>query len=628
MGCCTDDELTQASARKACTETIHEAVEEALNDDVFGVLVDALPTLGKSRTVAKMVNEHPAFGSDGELGITVLTHRKETRNQIVEWADESGLDPYQLPIFDDDCPTANGEFGEDSKERVNDLRDRSITPSQIHAEYDLPCSEAGCPYMQGWEDCRDHRVLVGHPTHAYVPEVIRDRVVVFDENPDEAFRTGFDASEVHRIVSEYLADTDGLTWTTDEEERSVESADEVQSYRKFGPAEQVSETLAALRSEDIFGDSTLVGRTGGHGDARAVLLGLLEKNREDMGNSTDRINLPGGAAAIYDEVDGKVYVRRPPDLSTSAAVVGLDGTPILRIWEGRLGCPSGQRLRYKRVLCEDCRHRYLTDVLGYRIHQTSPHVKPYSSGHNINQEKDLALIEAVHRETREDPAVISTKNAIRSLEESWSHVQDWGHYGAIKGTNRFEGEDIEVGIVIGSQHPGDHEIKRLAALNGDSIVPPEEQPDRGKNLTYEVASRPEEPENPYLAHFRENQVVQAIFRFGRHDGATVFVHTGAVPDWILTDGPIGTEQEVFQRVRSDGERQVIEALETGGDLTVAEIVDEVDIAERTVYNRLDDLRQDGLVERIGDRQPYEWRLVSDELEIGHLVDNRYIVLPN
>lgn len=633
MGCCVGDELTQVSARSVCTETIHDAVETALADDVFGVLVDALPTLGKSRTVATMADELAPLSSNEELHVTVLTHRTETRNQIERWATEAGLDVQQLPRFDSDCPTANGEFGTAWEERVHDFRRRGISPGELHANpgYELPCSEdQKCPYVEGWEDCREHRVIVGHPSHAYVPEVVRDRVVVFDEDPGEAFEESFDANEIHRVVSEYLTDTDEVTWTTDDGEEPVESVDQLRSYRKFGPSDQVEETLASLRSANLFGDSDLVGHASGHGTVRAVSLAILETSREDMGNGARRIELPDDAVAVYDEVEGKLVIRRPPDLSSAAAIVGLDGTPVLRLWEGRLGCPPDQELRYERVLCDDCRTRYLTDVLGYRVHQTSTHVKPYSSGRNIHAEKDLALIEAIHRETGQEPAVISTQTGVETLENEWSNVQDSGHYGAIKGTNRFEGDDIEVGIVIGSQHPGDHEIKRLAALNGDPLVFPEERADRGKNLTYGVASRPNEPNDPYLTHFREHQVVQAIFRFGRHDGATVFVHTGAVPDWILTNSPIDSERDVFRRTRSDGEQQVIDALDDGGELTVTEIVDRVDTEQRNVYDRLGLLEDDGLVEQVGSMQPYHWRLVDVEFDadVGHLVDDRwYVVLP-
>lgn len=75
IGCCVGDELTQVSTRWVCTETIHDAVETALAGDVFGVLVDALPTLGKLYTIAMMAAELLPLSSGEELHAIVLTHR-------------------------------------------------------------------------------------------------------------------------------------------------------------------------------------------------------------------------------------------------------------------------------------------------------------------------------------------------------------------------------------------------------------------------------------------------------------------------------------------------------------------------------------------------------------------------
>lgn len=148
MGCCVKGELTQVSARAACTDSIRSAIDRTLNDDIFGVLVDALPTLGKSRTVATIADDLRSHSSDGTPKITILIHRRETRNQIEGWAAEAGLDPHQLPRFDSDCPTANGEFGDEWRDRVHELRKRGISPGRLHSDprYELPCSEdRTCP---------------------------------------------------------------------------------------------------------------------------------------------------------------------------------------------------------------------------------------------------------------------------------------------------------------------------------------------------------------------------------------------------------------------------------------------------------------------------------------------------
>ena len=142
MECCTTGELTRNSVRDACSRAICVATETSLNGDIFGVVVDALPTLGKSRTMATIAADLSGL-SEKELSVTVLIHRKETLNQLEQWAEEAGLDPHQLPRFDDDCLTAKSDFGETWTDRIHDLRERGISPGQLHAnpKYTLPCVE-------------------------------------------------------------------------------------------------------------------------------------------------------------------------------------------------------------------------------------------------------------------------------------------------------------------------------------------------------------------------------------------------------------------------------------------------------------------------------------------------------
>ena len=121
----------------------------------------------------------------------------------------------------------------------------------MHADpsYDLPCMHDGqCEYVSGWEDCRTHRILVGHPTHAYIPEVTRDRIVVFDEDPGEAFRMDFDSNEVYQLVSEYLNETQEITWETDGSEQPIKTVDQLRNYRQFGSTEEVEQTIVTSQT--------------------------------------------------------------------------------------------------------------------------------------------------------------------------------------------------------------------------------------------------------------------------------------------------------------------------------------------------------------------------------------------
>ncbi|MFC7230100.1 helix-turn-helix domain-containing protein (plasmid) [Salinirubellus salinus] len=456
----------------------------------------------------------------------------------------------------------------------------------------------------------------------------RNRVVVFDEDPGESFRLEFDANAVQRVVGAYLEENPDFDEPLGGSDDPVQSVGDLRGYRKYSPDEDVEALLRVVRTGQLFDDPVLADRPRGHGAARAVVLSLLESRRDDLNNGVERVALPGNAVAAYDDIDGVLYIRRPPNLSAAAGVVGLDGTPIHRIWEGRLGCPPEAELQYERVLCDRCRRQYLMEVLGYRVYNTTPNIKPYSRQRHISKGKDLALIEAVYLETGVEPAVITTKTAERYLGREWTHVQASSHYGAVRGSNAFAGDEIQVGIVLGSQHPGDREILRLAALSGDRLELSERHLNRGPDLSYGVAARPEEPENPYLTYFREHVVVQSVLRFGRSAGATVYVHTGAVPDWILTDGPIGAEKSVI-RERCAGEREVISALSDGAELTASEIGTRVTIAERTVYDRLGPLSEWCIIERVTERQPHRWRLLDpDRPGAGYVIDDQwYVRLP-
>jgi len=79
------------------------------------------------------------------------------------------------------------------------------------------------------------------------------------------------------------------------------------------------------------------------------------------------------------------------------AVVGLDGTPVEELWRGRLGVDD---IESQRILCDDCRARYLRDVIGYEFVQTTSHVKPYSSGEYVNRRGDFGVIEGCRKSPR------------------------------------------------------------------------------------------------------------------------------------------------------------------------------------------------------------------------------------
>jgi hypothetical protein len=104
---------------------------------------------------------------------------------------------------------------------------------------------------------------------------------------------------------------------------------------------------------------------------------------------------------------------------------------------------------------------------------------------------------------------------------------------------------------------------------------------------------------------REHETLQAAMRFGRDGGgATVYVNTAALPDWV----PIAGEGRVLG-VWSDGMRQVLDAangLDSWRTRDIAEHPD-VTISERQVRDHLNTLAERGFLNREIEGRGYVWR---------------------
>jgi predicted HTH transcriptional regulator len=99
---------------------------------------------------------------------------------------------------------------------------------------------------------------------------------------------------------------------------------------------------------------------------------------------------------------------------------------------------------------------------------------------------------------------------------------------------------------------------------------------------------------------------QAIFRVARSDdidGAEIFVHTAAIPNWI----PVEYVSDEKIRVRTDEEHMSIQAVEELEVATTAEIADMVDHGERCVRKHLNNLAREGYVEKREERGKAVWR---------------------
>ena len=606
-------EFTQETVWEACRGGIRDAIEAQLEgEQSTPVIIDGLPTIGKTRHATDI-----AF--DLDVPVAILTHRYETRDEhlALALASEHQKAVVEVPTLDRDCPTRRGEHGTGWAERINDYRSRGASPTYLHyyLQEALPCMQDGdCPYLARWDAVETADVIIGGPAHAALDRIVEDRVVIFDEDPGTAYRTEFDANRLTSAISAFLSENDSLPIDNYLGLLAVATNDSMADIQ-----ETIREELTA--TDSIARPTAAVNDDDGHAEAPTVILAHLELGGPIIADAVpdtyewadhlreqaelDYVELQDGAQVVYDHAESRIFIRRPPDLEGARAVVGLDGTPVEELWRGRLGVDD---IESWRILCDDCRARYLRDVIGYTFIQTTSHVKPYSSGEYVNRRADFGLIEAVANRHETAPGVITTKSAAERLfketpgepfidtERVTQRIAAVKHYGALRSSNDFAG--TEVGIVLGSPHPGDRPLQITAALEGYTAVRDDDS--KGTDLEYGIPGR------PFLRHYREHKIAQAVLRFGRTTAATVYIHTGVLPEWLAEMVTVGPERVVIAE-RSEGQRAVIRALLDDGPGTAAEISsrDGVSIGEKQTRDWLKKLRSEGYVSR-DDSQPYTW----------------------
>lgn len=596
----------------AARERTQHILECALNTYDERVLVEALPTLGKSSGVIRAAAET-------DEPITVLTGRgrKEQYEQFEQWCDEQGLTHKTLPAFAHDCPTARGDHGNDWQDRVLDWYRRGATPQDIHKYTEqelgrpLPCqaTEDGhtidCEYAHKWNfDPDDHidtgepiDVLIGHYAHAHKPKVTEGRTVVFDEFPASAYETTLDGW-LQGAVTQYLQRHDELPFAdyTDLIERRRDDTARADALAWF-----LDEGALRRDPDEVFASQA------GHATAPIATFALLAG--DDLGNGCEHTDLTSAdaedlenASVVYNREQGVVQLLDPPALEYTRGVVGLDGTPTLRMWRRALGAPN---LHHRPVLSESERREYIQNGLGLQLVPTTSAVKPYNNPNYVSVEQDAALLEAVREEHGVKPGLITSSTALHEYDihdavNLKQLADETAYYGNVLGSNQF-GEK-RVGVLTGSTHYGDDFIKKWAAYDGELV---ERNNEKGADLSYGDVG------DEILIHMREHQTLQAAMRFGRDgNGAVVYIHTNTLPEWVPTAG----EGRVLA-TWSDGLRQVIDALADLGNATTSEITAHpaVDVGQRQVFAHLETLHTDhGVLTRRQDDEDGRRVIWTDE----------------
>jgi hypothetical protein len=583
--------VTLQDARDRTTDAIADAYGSGDR-----VLIEALPTMGKSYGAVK------AAADTGEP-ITFLTGRgrKEQYQQIREWCDEHGLTHRTLPAFTRDCETANGEHGEEWSDTVGEWYARGATPKAIHAYAEdvlgrpLPCQagEGRCTYAEKWDFDPDTDgsldpaedvaidVLIGHYAHAHKPKVTTGRTVVFDEFPGSAYETVLDY-DLQAAVSRWLESVDAIPFEsyTDVVESRTDDARRADALLWF------EENGVDVDETHVFDDPDA------RADAPLAVFTLLAG--EDLGNGVEHADLGDGWRGVFNRATGEVSVLRPPDVAYASGVVALDGTPTKRMWELTLG----ERLNHRPVLQDAERAAYVRDALNLNLVRTTEYVKPYNSADHVHTREDAALLDAIGERHGERPGLITTSTAEHEYDGAGvlDDVADTKHYGNVLGSNEFR--ETRVGAVIGSNHYGDHYIKKWGAYAGEAV---ERGDAKGVDLSYGGFG------DDVLQHMREHDTLQAAMRFGRDgNGAVVYVHTDTLPEWV----PLAGEGRVT-RTRSDAERAVLDVVAELEEWRTADVADHpaVSVGERQVFNILDRLasRDDAPIERRCEGRGYTYR---------------------
>jgi hypothetical protein len=497
-----------------------------------------------------------------------------------------------------DCPTADGEHGDEWEERVFSLYEDDVMPREIHKYAEpyfgepLPCdNEKECPYKKKWDtEFEEYDVIIGHYTHSYNPKVTKERVAVFDEFPADSFLLEFEGDIVTSAVSAYVSKQDGIPFedfTELIEGRNSEQGDEAHDWFDADDLER--------DGEPVLNDAN------GSANAYAPLLTYAVLVGENLGNGWEHGDFDAGTGvgnhrrAARNRDSGEVFLLLPPELDEANGVIALDGTPTPDLWQ----LAVDTRLSHKPVLSDEERADYLTDALSDFIVQTTDATKTYSSGTYVKPQEDGLLFEAVAEREGTNPALISTEAAISKYEQEGvlGPIEKDEHYGNLKGSNDFE--DERVGIVAGSQHYGDNFVERWGAFDAKSI---ERGDGKGMELDYGEFG------NKILRQMREYDVLQAVLRFGRDEQpTTIFVHTAALPEWV----PV--EAEGVIDTWSKGTQEIIQVLESESqkEWRTAGVSEKVSISKRQVRTNLNQLADDGYVERQSEGRGNTW-VVTDE----------------
>jgi len=515
------DELTLEKVRNRLAELIERGFELSTT-----TLINALPVSGKSYGIIK-------WAAETGKPLTVLAPRHDLLDEYETYCEEFGLDYWRIPSFFRDCESFeqkdSGEYkpvDSAAQELLKEYK-QGYGGESLHSTHSgLSCQAEGeCTFVTKQNQTpSENEVLLGTYRLAQSKTWIKGRYVAFDEFPGGDFLKTFEDG-VEPIISAYVQDDRNELPFKDYLELVEQKHIESESIREWkgNQGQRFQDTQHAQQSLS----------PSAHALAPLVTLAALEMDSLD--NNWRYSDLPNGRVAVQNPKKNEWTFLLPPDLSCAESIIGLDGTPNLRLWEIALN----EEIMPLHLLDDVERETYLRDLLGYRFVQTTEKWKAIQSGEGASPPKDLALVEGISQEEEQKPALISSQKAIRQYNEHGLNelTDTTEHYGNLKGMNKF-GEE-RLGIVLGNPQPSDDVIEKWAALAGESA---KRKSINGKKTTGKDTDFGQFG-NKVMHTLLHNEVLQAAMRFGREEtdgvrGATVYLHTSAIPPWLPVEREI------------------------------------------------------------------------------------------
>jgi hypothetical protein len=618
-GLSTDDSSeTVTLPQQEVYDRVHDDIADAMRRG-DNVVIDAIMGGGKT------FNWFGALATRDEQG-AYFSPRIELYEQATEYAEANGFDSddwYIMPSLKRDCPTWQGDHGPDQERLIKSLYRHGVRPKTIHNLLgdELGCRQDGkCEYEHRCDfDPDEYQLLIGHYAHAHLPYVTAGRHCAFDEDPAAAFTTRIEGDMLTRGVNAFLDLHDSPPFDgwddliqhrndPDRQQAGLDWYDEAEGGAGFDFEDPDEQNAVRFRDD------------GFHAYAPHAVYAILAAEPLESGYQFEQAHMPGlGNTARFfttSEEHGTYYVefQTPPDLSYTEArgVTCLDGTPLVHDgtaveWENALDRP----LNHRQVLTDDERATFLSETQGNVYIQSSPYVKPYSSGKHTNPTEDAAVLAAVRDEYGNgDPPVVFTDKSARDEYEDRGFVDEglaatFDYPGNLRGSDEYG--DCRLGVQLGSSHHGDHEVRRRAAALGETVEP------EGKGIERDYGS---ELGNSIVYQMREAQSAQNALRVGRDgDGAVFVFHTCAFPDWIpvedgVADVSLWTDgQHAVREVWTDFDSDHIHH-DGASAAALAEYIE--DIGKRTVHRALNRFVTHGLLTKVDDPEDSRRSLWIDD----------------